>query len=82
MDKLEIWTTFSSFLPRRNIKNDFFFVQMVLRKCCTKLYYRYQAKEATLYDDVRAGEHKIGLRRETCEYLDSSLYSFSRHEIS
>ena len=61
-------------------KMTFFFVRMVLRKCCRKVYYHYRAKEATL-DAVRAGEHKIGLRRERCEYLDSSFYSFSRHEI-
>jgi len=30
--KLEIWTTLSLFLPQGNIKNDFFFVSMVLRK--------------------------------------------------
>ena len=72
---------FSSFLPRRNIKNDFFFLQMVLRKCCTKVNYHYRAKEAIPYDAVRAGEYKIGLQRETCEYFDSSLYSFSRQEI-
>ena len=45
--KLEIWTTLSLFLPRGNIKNDFFFASMVLRKRFPKALYGCKPKGAT-----------------------------------
>ena len=45
--KLEIWTTLSLFLPRGNIKNDFFFAFMVLREGFPKAMYGGKPKGAT-----------------------------------
>ena len=54
---------------------------MVLRKCCTKVYYHYRAKEATLYDAVRAASIKwyseekrvSNLIRPLTRFLDTNL---------
>ena len=51
--KLEIWTTLSLFLPRGNIKNDFFFAFMVLRKRFPKAMYGCKPKGATQWSSTR-----------------------------
>ena len=71
--KLEIWTTLSLFLPRGNIKNDFFFAPMVLRKRFPKAMYGCKPKGATHEAVMRICRQDLVRADAKCDLANQSV---------